>query len=114
MYLKRKILPVQGSENLRVVKTMIVNNLNSMANVYTASSAVGAAARYNNVGRKVQKNDELSLSKEAQTFSEILKKLRGESEVRQDKVKDLEQQIASGNYKVAAGDIALSLLAYRF
>lgn len=113
MYLKRKILPVTGNENLQVVKTMIVNNVNSMANLYTAS-AVGASARYNNVGRKVQKNDELSLSKEAQNFSEILKKLRGESEVRQDKVKDLEQQIASGNYKVAAGDIALSLLAYRF
>ncbi len=92
---------------------MIVNNLNSMANVYT-TSAVGAAARYNNVGRKVQKNDELSLSKEAQTFSEILKKLRGESEVRQGKVRDLEQQVASGNYKIPAEDIALSLLTYRF
>lgn len=94
---------------------MIVNNLNSMANVYT-SNAVGAS-RYasSTVGaRSVQRNDELSLSKEAQSFSDILKKLRAESDVRQSRVDELEKKISAGTYSVATGDIATSLILNRY
>lgn len=94
---------------------MIVNNLNSMAGVYT-SSALGATRYANYVGnsRNIQKRDELSLSTEAQSFSEILKKLRAESDVRQEKITELEQKISAGTYHVPAGEIAMSLLMTRF
>ena len=94
---------------------MIVNNLNSMANIYSSNAVV--STRYANAAvgtRNIQKRDEISLSKEAQSFSEILKKLRNESEVRQDKVAELQQKIESGNYHVASENIAASLLLSRF
>ena len=94
---------------------MIVNNLNSMANIYSSNAVV--STRYANAAtsaRNVQKRDEISLSKEAQSFSEILKQLRNESEVRQDKVNKFEQQVSSGNYHVASENIAASMLLSRF
>ena len=94
---------------------MIVNHLNSMANIYTSNAVV--SSRYSNAAigaRNVQKRDELSLSKEAQSFSEILQKLRGESEVRQDKVAEFEKKISSGTYHVDAENIAASMLLSRF
>ena len=94
---------------------MIVNNLNSMANIYSSNAVV--STRYSNAAtaaRNIQKRDQLSLSNQAQSFSEILKKLRNESEVRQDKVAELEQKVSSGNYHVSAENIAASLLLSRF
>lgn len=94
---------------------MIVNNLNSMANIYSSNAVV--ATRYANAAigaRNVQKRDELSLSQQAQSFSEILKKLRGEPEVRQDKVAEFEQKVSSGSYFVDSENIAASLLLSRF
>lgn len=94
---------------------MVVNNVNSMANVYSSNAVV--ATRYANAAtnaRNIQKRDQLSLSNEAQSFSEILKKLRGESEVRQDKVAEFEQKISGGNYHVASENIAASLILSRF
>jgi flagellar biosynthesis anti-sigma factor FlgM len=94
---------------------MIVNHLNSVANVYSSNSVV--SSRYSNAAtsaRNFQNRDELSLSKEAQNFSEILKKLRGESEVRQDKVAEFEKKISSGTYHVDAENIAASMLLSRF
>lgn len=94
---------------------MIVNNLNSMANIYSSNAVV--STRYANAAvgaRNIQKRDEISLSKEAQSFSEILKKLRDESEVRQDKVAEFQQKISSGTYHVASENIAASLLLSRF
>ena len=94
---------------------MIVNNLNSMANIYSSNAVVSTRYANSAIGaRNIQKRDEISLSKEAQSFSEILKKLRNESEVRQDKVAEFQQKISSGNYHVAAENIAASLLLSRF
>lgn len=92
---------------------MIVNNVNSTAKYY---SSVGAA-RYTNAvttTRGVQKSDAFTPSKAAQTFSEMLKKLKGESEVREDKVNELRQRIDSGQYNVSADTLALSLLKSRY
>ena len=94
---------------------MIVNNVNPMANIYSSNAVV--SSRYANAtaaSRNIQKRDQLSLSNEAQSFSEILKKLRGESDVRQDKVAEFEQKISSGNYHVESENIAASLLLSRF
>ena len=94
---------------------MIVNNVNSMANIYSSNAMI--SSRYANAAtsaRNIQKRDELSLSREAQSFSEILKKLRNEPEVRQDKVAEFEQKISSGNYFIESENIASSLLLSRF
>lgn len=92
---------------------MIVNNVKSSSNYYSNV----AATRYSNpVGyvRGVQKSDAFTPSKEAQSFSEMLNKLKGVSEVREDKVSRIQEQISSGQYFVSAQDIAASLLTNRF
>jgi len=97
----------------QAVKVMIVNNVNSPA--YYSNSV--AAARYTTAAtavRGVQKSDAFTLSREAQTFSDMLNKLKNESEVRQDRVDDFRQQIASGQYSVSADKIAASLLTNRY
>ena len=92
---------------------MIVNNVNSSTNYY---SNVAATRYSNSIGyvRGVQKSDAFTPSKEAQSFSEKLNKLKGVSDVREDKVSDIQAKIASGQYFVSAQDIATSILANRF
>jgi len=91
---------------------MIVNNVNSAANLYSA----GATRYVSSVlaSRGVQRKDELTLSNQAQSFKDMLQKLHSESEVRQDKVDELTQKISSGNYNVSAENIAASILSVRF
>ena len=93
---------------------MYVNNVNPAASLYTSTS--NAAARYaaaSGVGN-VQRRDELTLSQQAQSFQDILKKLQSEAEVRQTKVDEYTQKIANGTYNVSSSDIAMSILASRF
>lgn len=93
---------------------MFVNNVNPATSLYSSTS--NAASRYaaaSSVGA-VQKRDELTLSQQAQSFQEILKKLRDENEVRQSKVDEFAQKIANGTYSVSSADIAASILASRF
>lgn len=93
---------------------MYVNNVNPSTGLYTSTS--NAASRYaaaSTVG-SAHKRDELTLSQQAQSFQDILKKLQNEAEVRQTKVDEYTQKIASGNYNVSSSDIALSILASRF
>ena len=92
---------------------MIVNNVNSSSNYYSNV----AAARYNgsvSYVRGAQKSDAFTPSKEAQSFSDLLNKLKGVSEVREDKVSRIQEQISSGQYFVSAQDIAARLLTNRF
>ena len=92
---------------------MIVNNVNSTAKYY---SSVGAARYTNAAGsvRGVQKSDAFTPSREAQNFSEMLKKLKNQTEVREDRVNELQQRIASGQYFVSSEQIASSLLTSRY
>ncbi len=92
---------------------MIVNNVNSSSNYYSNV----AAARYTNSAsyvRGVQKSDAFTPSKEAQSFSDLLNKLKNEPEVREDKVNRLQAEISSGQYFISADKIAASLLTNRF
>ena len=96
----------------QVVNKMIVNKLNSAANVYSAG-----ATRYVNQTsgtKNVQEKDGFTLSNEVQSFKSMLQKLHNESEVRQDKVDELSQKIANGTYNVSSESIAASMLAIRF
>ena len=92
---------------------MIVNNVNSSA--YYSNSV--AATRYTTAAtavRGAQKSDAVTLSREVQTFSDMLNKLKNDSEVRQDRVDDFRQRIASEQYSVPADKIAASLLTNRY
>ena len=93
---------------------MIVNNVNSSSKYY--SNSVAATRYANSVGyvRGVQKSDAFTPSKEAQNFSDLLNKLKGVSEVREDKVNRIQEQISSGQYFISAQDLATSLLATRY
>ena len=93
---------------------MIINNVNSSAKYY--SNSVGAARYTNATGyvRGAQKSDAFTPSKEAQSFSEMLNKLKSTPDVREDRVSELQQKISSGQYFVSAQDIAASLLTNRF
>ena len=91
---------------------MIVNNVNSAANIYSAG-----ASRYVNQSsgvKNVQKKDGFMLSNEAQNFKSMLQKLHTESEVRQEKVDEFSRKIANGEYNVSAENIAASMLSIRF
>lgn len=92
---------------------MFINKVNSTANYY---SNIGAARYTNTISgvRGAQRSDEFTPSKEAQSFSAMLKKLKGTSEVREDRVSELQQKISSGQYSVSAENIALSLLTNRY
>ena len=92
---------------------MFINKVNSTANYYSNI----AATRYTNAAtavRGTQKSEAFTLSKEAQSFSEMLKKLKGTSEVRADKVSEFQQKISSGEYSVSSENLALSLLTNRY
>lgn len=92
---------------------MIVNNVNSSSNYYSNV----AATRYTNsvsYVRGTQKSDAFMPSKEAQSFSDLLNKLKGVSDVREDKVNQIQEKISSGQYFVSAQDLAASLLSNRF
>ena len=89
---------------------MFINKVNSTANYYSNV----AATRYSGGVRGVQKSAAFTLSKEAQSFSDMLKKLKSTSEVRTDKVNEIQQKISSGEYSVSADNLALSLLTNRY
>ena len=92
---------------------MIVNNVNSSSKYYSNSMTTRYATATNAV-RGVQKSDAFIPSREAQTFSEMLNKLKNESEVREDKVNELQQKIASGQYFISSENLAMSLLTNRY
>ena len=90
---------------------MIINKVGSAANYYS-----NVTTRYTNAAavRGAQKFEAFTPSREAQSFSAMLKELKGTSEIREDKVNDLKQRISSGEYFVSADNIALSLLTNRY
>lgn len=93
---------------------MLVNNVNTSAKFYTNSVAASRYTGTTNAIRSTQKSDEFTPSRAAQSFSEMLSKLRDSSEVRQDKVREFQQRIASGQYFVPSSDIASSVLMSRY
>ena len=96
---------------------MIINNhINNFSNLYT-TNAVIATNQSNDASRnkKVKSfKDEMIISKEAQTFKDMLKKLQGESEIRQEKVDEYSRRIEEGSYDIESENIAASIIANRF
>ena len=91
---------------------MFVNKVGSTANYYSNVTA----ARHTNTATSYRAvlSEAFKPSKEAQSFSEMLKKLKAVPEVREDKVSELQEKIESGQYFVSADNIAMSLLTNRY
>lgn len=89
---------------------MVIKNVGTLSNVYQ-SKQVG---RYSSVQTARAGDDKVIFSNQMQSFSEMLNKLQNTQDVRQDKVAEFEQKIASGNYNIAAENIAASILTSRF
>ena len=95
---------------------IINNNIHAFSNLYTANAVV-ATKQSNNVSRTEKTRsfqDEMIISKEAQSFKDMLKKLRGESEVRQAKVDEYSRKIEEGSYDIESENIAASIILNRF
>lgn len=91
---------------------LINNNIQAVTGAYNVSSTGGA--RRSGTAERAHKADEVVFSSEAQTFSNMLQKLRGMDESRAEKVETLRQQIADGTYEVDSKSIADRLLDTRF
>ncbi|EAX46821.1 anti-sigma-28 factor, FlgM [Thermosinus carboxydivorans Nor1] len=90
---------------------MIISNtqVQNILKVYGEQTKVGKNAKPPSAG-PVQRTDEVVLSAQAQEFSQILQALKNMPEVREDKVKELADRIATGNYHVDAKEIADKML----
>ena len=86
----------------------INNSVGSLTSLYQTNAVNSSRTARSQKVRSFK--DEMALSAEAQTFSDMLKKLRQATEVRQDKVDEYSAMIADGSYFASSGDIAASIL----
>ncbi|MDF2595972.1 MAG: flagellar biosynthesis anti-sigma factor protein FlgM [Clostridia bacterium] len=61
---------------------------------------------------KVQKKDEVALSKTAKDFQAVYKLLSTTPDIREDKVNEIKEKIKSGNYNVSAEEVADKILSH--
>ena len=95
---------------------IINNNIHAFSNLYTANAVI--ATKQSNSTSQNQKirsfQDEMTISKEAQAFKSMLKKLQNESEIRQDKVEEYSRMIENGSYNIGSENIAASMISRSF
>ena len=90
---------------------IINNNIQSIAGIYSNHSSNNKIAK---AGREEEKRDEIHISQEGQNVREMLNKMNEMDDVRHDRVAELENLIASGNYHVSSRELAESMLQCRF
>lgn len=94
---------------------MINNNISSVLKAYadnkTAKNPVKEKAT---AAGGSEKKDEIILSVQAQSFSQLLQKAKNNTGVRKDKVDDIVQKIGDGQYKPDARLTAEKMLATRY
>ena len=93
---------------------MLISNhaVAAVSRLYAGSAPAGS--RRVDAAGSVQRPDALELSGEAQSFGEILQKLRGMDDVRSERVDALRAHAADGSYAPASLDIAAKMLAMRY
>ncbi|QDR81970.1 flagellar biosynthesis anti-sigma factor FlgM [Sporomusa termitida] len=90
---------------------MNIKNIQNIAKIYGEQSKVTKNCK--NPGTSpAQRPDEVILSTHAQGLNQILRTAKGLPEVREDKVNMLSEQIAKGEYKVDARELADRIIAY--
>ena len=93
---------------------MLISNhaVAAVSRLYAGSPSAGT--RRVDAAGSVQRSDALELSGEAQSFGDVLQKLRGMDDVRKDRVEALSARVQNGAYSPAAADIAAKMLAMRY
>lgn len=90
---------------------MNIKNIQNITKAYGEQTKVSNSSKMQSLS-PAQRPDEVILSSHAQEVSPHLRALRGMSEVRESKVKDLSDKIASGEYKVDSRELAERIIAY--
>lgn len=93
---------------------MLISNhaVAAVSRLYAGSPSAGT--RRVDAAGSVQRPDALELSGEAQSFGDILQKLRGMDDVRSERVDALRANAADDSYAPAPSDIAAKMLAMRY
>jgi len=91
---------------------IINNNLQAIAGAYQLNAK--SPAKRVDAKAPTSFRDEVQLSANAQTAGSAVKKLKGMSDVRLDKVEFYTNAIESGNYNVPAANIASKMISARF
>ncbi|MBP2636915.1 MAG: flagellar biosynthesis anti-sigma factor FlgM [Firmicutes bacterium] len=90
---------------------MNINNIQSIAKLYGEQTKTSKSSNVKAAG-SAQKPDEVILSTQAQEVSQYLRAIKNMSEVRDERVNELAEQIASGEYKVDSRELADRIIAY--
>ncbi|WP_425058509.1 hypothetical protein SCACP_31640 [Sporomusa carbonis] len=90
---------------------MNIKNIQNIAKVYGEQTKTAKISKNQGAGSS-QRPDEVILSSQAQELSQIVRTIKGLPDVRDDKVQDLSERIASGEYKVNAKELAERIIAY--
>jgi negative regulator of flagellin synthesis FlgM len=83
--------------------------IQSIMKIYTEQNKVAKSAKTAEVA-PASKKDEVILSTQAQEFGQIYQAIKAMPEVREDKVRELSERIAQGNYSVDAKEVAEKML----
>ncbi len=83
--------------------------IQSIMKVYTDQNKVAQNAKAADVS-PASKKDEVILSTQAQEFGQIYQAIKALPDVREDKVRELSEKIAQGNYSVDAKEVAEKML----
>lgn len=92
---------------------IINNNMQSILKTYGENKSV-KTVKSENKATNISKQDEVVLSSQAQSFSQVLQKAKNMSDVRGDKVKTLSAEVDSGAYAIDARSIAEKMLSARY
>lgn len=90
---------------------MNINNIQNIAKLYGEQTKTSKSSNPKAAG-SAQKPDEVILSTQAQEVSHYLRTIKNMSEVRDERVNELTEQIASGEYKVDSRELADRIIAY--
>lgn len=85
------------------------NQIQSIMKVYTDQNKVTQTAK-TGATAAVSKKDEVILSTQAQEFGQIFQAIKAMPEVRQEKVQEISDKIAKGEYSVDAREVAEKML----
>ena len=85
---------------------MRIDTVNRIYETYQTQTAANIKKQ-----EKVTSNDEVTFSSEAKKFAEVKKMLSDVPDVRWDKVNEIKERMASGNYNVKTEEVAEKILS---
>lgn len=88
-----------------ISKTQVQNILKVYAKEYKGSEAERIKP-----GQGVLKKDELNISSESRLKHRVMQAVKQSDDIREDRVQELQQQIATGTYEVSADQVAEKII----